>query len=183
MKICKNCNCLKKIKAKNLCNRCYLLILRYGTNEPAHWNKKCIDCDLKFVNMNGKTIRCNKCRKIKEVMDARISYRKKHQIPLHQPKYKDRKHKDKNGYILIYKKDHPNSCKSGNIKEHSYVMSEFLGRPLKKGENVHHKNGIRDDNRIENLELWSTAQPPGQRIEDKIEWAKEFLHEYGYKVI
>ena len=58
-------------------------------------------------------------------------------------------------------------------------MSEFLGRPLLPHENVHHKNGDRSDNRLANLELWSTHQPPGQRVKDKIAWAKEIIELYS----
>lgn len=64
-------------------------------------------------------------------------------------------------------------------KQHRYVKECQLGRPLLPNENIHHKNGVRGDNRIENLERWITPQPSGQRIPDKIRFALEIIALYG----
>lgn len=63
--------------------------------------------------------------------------------------------------------------------EHRLVMAQYLGRPLLPTESVHHMNGSRLDNRIENLELWDCSQPSGQRLSDKIAHALVLLRQYA----
>jgi hypothetical protein len=82
------------------------------------------------------------------------------------------------GYIREYLPEHPCADSAGYILQHRLVLEKIVGRHLLPTENVHHKNGVKGDNRPENLELWSSFQPAGQRIEDKVFWAKEILRLY-----
>lgn len=86
------------------------------------------------------------------------------------------------GYVWVWNPDAAERMRPGTKKayvlEHRLVMEQMLGRPLLPEENVHHKNGVRDDNRPANLELWTKHQLPGQRVKDLIEFARWVLETY-----
>lgn len=95
------------------------------------------------------------------------------------PKWVGGRIKGSKGYMKVLKSGHPNADTKGYVLEHVFVMSEHIGRPLKKKETVHHKNGIKDYNLIENLELWASNHPPGQRVSDLLHWAEKFIADYA----
>lgn len=82
------------------------------------------------------------------------------------------KNTDTHGYVHVKVGDNE------WLREHVAVMERHLGRKLAKGESVHHINGVRGDNRIENLELWAKPQPAGVRARDLLAWAREIVARY-----
>lgn len=179
-KICSNCGIIHRYSTK-LCQNCAVTFRKYGTFDPIEWKITCGLCGEKFFYKLKNAKYCPECRQKNRLITYKKPF-KKNDSP--KPKRKDGQGTITHaGYKYITRVGHPNSYRDGKIGEHTFIMSEFLGRPLSKQESIHHKNGIRHDNRIENLELWSRFQPSGSRVEDKIEWCKQFLEHYGYSII
>lgn len=174
-KQCKCVGCKNPAQAIGYCVTHYEKIRKYGDplgKAPVLTGGKCSNCHGTVV---AKGL-CGTCY-------ARLQ---KHGSPngfsqRHLKRGSDRV--DGDGYVQMYKPDHPNARKSGHITKHRFVMSKVLGRALLEGENVHHKNGVRSNNSRRNLELWVTTQPCGQRPRDLVDWAREILRRYPADVI
>jgi hypothetical protein len=135
-----------------------------------HWLCKC-DCGNEVVASTGglrggKHLSCGCIRKGEE-----------------NHNWKGGRLKTPQGYILIHNPTHPNCNPNGYVREHRLVMEKILDRYLESTEEVHHKNGIRDDNSPNNLELWVKSQPPGQRVDDMINFCYNFLKKYKPEIL
>ena len=117
------------------------------------WNKK-----------EKVTIKCNACNKLFEVCPYRKDTAKycsikclgkKDKKGKENPNYKGGERKNTAGYVYILKPDHPFCNNRGYVRRSHLVMEQKLGRYLKPEEIVHHRNGIRDDDRPENLKLFA----------------------------
>ena len=107
---------------------------------------------------------------------------KNHQTGTDNPNWKGGVvHCNTHGYVKVRKPEHP-FANGGYVPQHRLVMEEHLGRYLTSEETVHHKNGMRDDNRLENLELWTGNHPYGVRQKDLKQWAINYLEGHGYTI-
>lgn len=152
----------KLMKECNLCHVAFLPSSRHNNCPKCRKEKDKKACSSCGKLMQRKSKMCRSC------------YLKSIQYP--QSKVK---HLSKDGYVYVYFRTHPSSDKGGRVYEHRLIMERQLDRYLLPFENVHHKNGVKNDNRIENLELWTKFQPTGGRVEDVVKWAKEILKIYG----
>jgi len=85
------------------------------------------------------------------------------------PRWKGGRRTNSQGYVLVYAPDHPGAKEARPyIREHRLVMEQQIGRYLEPWEEVHHKNGVRDDNHPENLELWVKSHPAGARVNEAV---------------
>lgn len=186
-KSCAICGVVSHLGHRKYCKGC-----------KKHIKSVCIDCN-REVYYGAKYKRCGKCSyhwlknerpesfklHFEKLKIRQKNYRRiRKGLPLDHNFHRGPKgegYLNKKGYRLFVVKI--GDKKYRRVYEHVLVMEKHIGRKLFSNERVHHKNGIRDDNQIENLELWNCGQPPGQRAKDKINWAIEFLKEYGYTVL
>lgn len=129
------------------------------------YKKICPVCKNEFETYDKRNVCCSwKCRNSKMSTNYKgkkftaehkknISKNHHNVSGKNNPKWKGGKRNNGHGYIWIYCPDHPYKTKHNNVLEHRLVMEKHLGRYLSPTEIVHHKNGIKNDNRIENLEL------------------------------
>jgi hypothetical protein len=168
-------NCKKQIKARGLCSMHYKRLKKHR--------------DLTKVLPRGnfsKNPNCTigKCRKKHTARGmCQMHYRRWKIYGNPQIVNSTQYRTTDDGYIALQIPNHPLANKKGSVYEHRLVMSEHIGRLLLPYESVHHKNGNRKDNRIKNLELWSKAQPAGQRVEDKVKYAIEILEQYAPELL
>jgi len=127
-----------------------------NTDRTNHSSETCPQCGAQFVTIDRRQRFCSVgCARIGSIPTGEKSPHWKGGRIIHD------------GYVRVRAKQHPRSSPSNPyVFEHILVIEDVLGRQLLPYERVHHKNGRRDDNRPENLELWRVKDPPGVRAAD-----------------
>jgi len=170
-----------QIKSRGLCQMHYMRLRRTGTLEarprgrPSKYSveeRVCQVCGAQFTYRavpGTKGLYCSRRCSNQATKNGRFRHGPDH------PNWKGG-HVESHGYRQIWVNG---GEKRKLVLEHRHVMEQSLGRPIDQGETVHHRNGDRLDNRIENLELWSSRHPRGQRVEDLLTFAHEIIALYA----
>jgi len=132
---------------------------------PSSRHRRCPSCRAKEKPRKpcqgcGKPVRCDwvRCRKCASSRE-------------NNGRWNGGRTRHKKGYVQV-------RLEGRYVFEHVLVMEKKLGRSLLPGETVHHRNGVKDDNRRRNLELWARSHPSGCRVRDLLQWAREILETY-----
>lgn len=173
-----SCGCLRNRQAynfKDITGNKYgkLTVLRRSTvknYDRTTWVCKC-DCGT-VKDITGHALKAGMTKSCGCIVDE-LRRRKGE----NSPSFKRGYHTHPDGYLIMTIRDFDG--KSRNKAQHKVIMENHIGRLLKANETVHHKNGIRSDNKIDNLELWASKHPSGQRVEDMINFCLQYLSEYA----
>lgn len=171
--MCSVADCDRKPLAKGLCGLHYGRLARTGTTDLVRYDPVCSVEGCENKHRSGGYCQRHYMRWWKTGDPGPVESTRRWRP--------ERVVSPRDGYARVRMPDHPRSDKAGMVLEHIPALESILGRPLNwaAGEQVHHINGIKDDNSPSNLELWVTSQPRGQRPADLVEWAKEILTRYG----
>ena len=147
----------------------------------------CLDCKKKIDGRSKRCCLCNsknnnsfkgKSHSLKSRKKIGIESKKKftkEYINKIRNKCEGNKKRAINGYTLIKSYDHPNKNSHNDVLEHILVMSNKIGRAIKKGEIVHHKDFVRDNNKISNLWLYKNISEHGKCTKTIFKLVKELM--------
>ena len=174
--ICKTDSCDELVDAKGLCHGHYQRVLRKS--------RTILETPLRTPGRRCSLITCDRPHRAKGYCGTHYKRVLAHgdpmeDIPIRTARGQGTIGHDGYRYVPVPRESRHLTGGSSWVGEHRLVMAIHLGRALTSDEQVHHVNGDRADNRIGNLELWSTSHPSGRRIEDLLEFCLAMLDRYG----